>query len=100
MMRAPSCSSTSCVNPFTVAAVPTGMNAGVSNAPCGVENLPRRAPVGSVWVTSNAKLTLEVYQHPKHDPKAWRGLFAPQPVIKAQPTFTTTYAAQIEKAMA
>jgi hypothetical protein len=29
----------------------------VSNAPCGVENFPRRAPVGSVWVTSNAKLT-------------------------------------------
>jgi hypothetical protein len=25
--------------------------------PWGVENLPRRAPVGSVWVTSNAKLT-------------------------------------------
>ena len=29
--------------PLTVACVPTGMNAGVSTAPCGVVNVPRRA---------------------------------------------------------
>src|SRR5271170_2376832 len=42
-----------CVWPFTVAAVPTGMNAGVSITPCGVVSRPRRAPVGSVASTSN-----------------------------------------------
>ena len=41
--------------PFTVAAVPTGMNAGVSIMPCGVVMRPSRAPVGSVARTSKEK---------------------------------------------
>jgi hypothetical protein len=47
---------------LTEAAVPTGMNTGVSTGPCGVVRRPRRAPVASVAVTSNEKLTLRVYQ--------------------------------------
>src|SRR5258708_1926397 len=31
--------------PLTVACVPTGMKAGVSTVPCGVNSLPRRAAV-------------------------------------------------------
>src|SRR5712692_9600206 len=38
--------------PFTAAAVPTGMNTGVSITPWGVIKRPRRAPLGSVWRTS------------------------------------------------
>src|SRR5258708_16410050 len=62
MMPAPSSSSASCVRPFTVAAVPTGMNTGVSIVPCGVANRPRRAPPASVFATSNEKFTPRVYQ--------------------------------------
>jgi len=50
------------VRPLTVAAVPTGMKAGVSIAPCGVVRSPRRAPLGSACKTSNEKLTASVYQ--------------------------------------
>src|ERR1700691_2029367 len=42
--------------PLTVAAVPTGINAGVWITPCGVVRRPRRAPVGSVARTSKRKL--------------------------------------------
>src|SRR6202162_1213985 len=41
--------------PLTVAAVPTGMNAGVSITPCGVSSRPSRAPDGSVFSTSKRK---------------------------------------------
>ena len=37
---------------FTAPCVPTGMNAGVENGPCGVENAPARA---SPLVPSSAK---------------------------------------------
>jgi hypothetical protein len=58
MIEAPSSSSASCVNALTVAAVPTGMNAGVSITPCGVLSLPRRAAVDvSFFSISNEKLT-------------------------------------------
>src|SRR5271169_5940036 len=56
MISAPSSSSACCVSPLTVAAVPTGINAGVSITPCGVVKRPRRAPVGSVARTSKRKL--------------------------------------------
>src|SRR5258708_16273110 len=62
MMPAPSSSSASCVRPFTVAAVPTGMKAGVSIVPCGVAKRPRRAPPASVFATWNEKFTPSVYQ--------------------------------------
>jgi hypothetical protein len=65
MIPAPSSSSAPCVSPLTVAAVPTGMNAGVSNAPCGVVSVPRRAPVGSVSETSNENFTPQVYRTPR-----------------------------------
>ena len=55
-------SSASCVSAFTVAAVPTGMNTGVSNTPCGVVRRPRLAPVGSLCKSSKEKLTASVYQ--------------------------------------
>ena len=42
--------------------MPTGMNTGVSTMPCGVINFPCRAPVGSVFATSNEKVTQKVYQ--------------------------------------
>ena len=45
--------------PFTVAAVPTGMNAGVSITPCGVVSRPSRAPVGSVARISKRKFIRE-----------------------------------------
>src|SRR5579859_1507660 len=62
MISAPSSSSASLRNAFTVACVPTGMKNGVCTVPWGVVSTPRRAPVGSVFVTSNEKLTLRVYQ--------------------------------------
>jgi uncharacterized spore protein YtfJ len=63
MMEAPSSSNASCVNALTVAAVPTGMNAGVSITPCGVLSLPRRADDDvSFFSISNEKLTERVYQ--------------------------------------
>src|SRR5260370_39552601 len=62
MMEAPSSSRASCVSPLTVAAVPTGWNAGVSITPCGVLSLPRRPDVGTVFSISNEKLTPPVYQ--------------------------------------
>src|SRR5260370_18552048 len=62
MMPTPSSSSASCVRPFTVAAVPTGMNTGVSIVPCAVANRPRRAAPASVFATSNDKFTPSVYQ--------------------------------------
>src|SRR5271167_2173058 len=52
MTCAPSSSRSCCVCPFTVAAVPTGMKAGVSITPCGVVRRPSRAPDGSVARTS------------------------------------------------
>src|SRR3984957_18267875 len=64
MMVAPNSSSASCVRALMVAAVPTGMNAGASICPCGVVRSPRRAPVGSVFITSNEKSTYAVYQQP------------------------------------
>ena len=48
--------------PLHVAAVPTGINAGVSITPCGVVRRPRRAPVGSVFRTSNGIPSGELYQ--------------------------------------
>jgi hypothetical protein len=58
MIEAPSSSSAPCVIAFTVAAVPTGINAGVSITPCGVHNFPRRADVVvSVFSIANEKLT-------------------------------------------
>ena len=39
---------------FTAPCVPTGMNIGVSTAPCGVVITPARA-APSVWVTRNEK---------------------------------------------
>src|ERR1700722_11021965 len=60
MICAPRSSRSCCVCPFTVAAVPTGMNAGVSITPCGVVSRPRRAPVGSVASTSNLNLACSV----------------------------------------
>src|SRR6266849_8472930 len=53
MICAPSSSSCCWVRPLTLPAVPTGMNAGVSIVPCGVCRRPRRAPLGSVFNTSN-----------------------------------------------
>jgi hypothetical protein len=47
---------------LTLACVPTGIKNGVCTAPCGVCKTPRRAPVGSFFVTSKEKLTLQVYQ--------------------------------------
>src|SRR5215469_1496265 len=55
MTCAPRASRSCCVCVLTVAAVPTGMNAGVSMTPCGVVRRPRRAPVGSVARTSKRK---------------------------------------------
>lgn len=43
MICAPIVSSSSGDIAFTVACVPTGMNAGVSTAPCGSSRRPRRA---------------------------------------------------------
>jgi len=58
MIEAPSSSSASCVSALTVAAVPTGINAGVSITPCGVLSFPRRADVVvSVFSIANEKLT-------------------------------------------
>jgi len=37
------------VRPLTVAAVPTGMNAGVSTAPCVSPSVPRRAAPLTAW---------------------------------------------------
>jgi hypothetical protein len=68
---------------LTVAAVPTGMNTGVSTTPCGVLKQPRRAPLASVCRTSKEKSTLPVYQEK----------------MKAQSTLTTTRAPQTEKAI-
>src|SRR5258708_40004041 len=82
-MPAPSSSSASCVRPFTVAAVPTGMNTGVSIVPCGVANRPRRAPPASVFATSNEKFTSSVYQEK----------------IKAHPTPITTKTAHTVSAV-
>src|SRR5271156_1551868 len=62
MISAPISSSASLRRPFTVACVPTGIKNGVCTAPCGVLKTPRRAPVGSVFVTSNERLTSSVYQ--------------------------------------
>lgn len=62
MISAPSSSSASCRSAFTVACVPTGMKEGVWMAPCGVFKTPRRAPVGSVLLTLNERLTASVYQ--------------------------------------
>ena len=79
MIEAPNSSSASCVNALTVAAVPTGMNAGVSITPCGVLSLPRRADVvASVFSISNEKLTLPVYQEKIHaHPTPGVGALAP-----------------------
>ena len=41
MMRAPSASRSEDASAFTVACVPTGMNTGVSTAPCAVCSTPR-----------------------------------------------------------
>src|SRR5216684_796120 len=62
MISAPSSSSASCVRALTEACVPTGMKNGVSTVPWGVVRRPRRAPDGSVFATSNEKLTRRVYQ--------------------------------------
>jgi hypothetical protein len=43
MICAPVFATSSGSNPFTEPFVPTGMNAGVSNQPCGVETRPTRA---------------------------------------------------------
>src|SRR5579859_1633776 len=59
------------------------MKNGVCTAPCGVFNTPRRAPVGSVFVTSNEKLTLRVYQEK----------------MNAHPTRHTTYVAHTPNAI-
>src|SRR5260370_35662676 len=59
------------------------MNTGVSIAPCGVFSRPTRAPLGSVFPTSNEKFTHRVYQEK----------------INAHPTRHTTYAAQTDNAM-
>src|SRR5260370_28044622 len=42
------------------------MKKGVSTVPWGVVRRPRRAPVGSVFNTSNKKLTRRVYQRKIH----------------------------------
>src|SRR5580693_10647591 len=42
------------------------MKNGVLTAPCGVCKTPRRAPVASVLVTSNEKLTRQAYQRKIH----------------------------------
>src|SRR6266550_8414490 len=47
---------------FTVARVPTGMNAGVSTAPCGVEKTPARAAPA---VNSMRKEKLTLYKDSK-----------------------------------
>ena len=52
MMLAPISSRCCGVSALTAPCVPTGMNAGVSIAPCAVWRIPRRAPP-SVWVRVN-----------------------------------------------
>src|SRR5215469_3067604 len=51
----PSVSRIPCSTAFTLAAVPTGINTGVSTTPCGNASLPRRPPLSAVSNTSNCK---------------------------------------------
>src|SRR5271168_3524978 len=83
MISAPNSSSASLRRPLTLACVPTGIKNGVCTTPCGVFKTPRRAPVGSVFVTSNEKLTHRVYQEKAN----------------AHPTRHTTYAAHTPNAI-
>lgn len=83
MIFAPRSSSASCVMALTVAAVPTGMNAGVSITLCGVVRRPRRPPARSLCKTSKEKCTLRVYQEK----------------INAQMVFTKTTVPQTENAI-
>src|SRR5215470_5882946 len=89
MIWAPSSSSASLRRLFTVAWVPTGMNTGVSIAPCGVLRRARRAPVASVRKTSNEKFTPPVYQQQSHQEK-----------IQARPILHTTKTPQTASTMA
>src|SRR5690242_12013655 len=54
MISAPVARTSSGINPFTVACVPTGMKAGVWTEPCGVTSSPRRA-APSVFSTRKEK---------------------------------------------
>src|SRR5215210_2056092 len=56
MMEAPAAASSCDGTPLTAPSVPTGMNAGVSTTPCGVESRPRRA-APQVETTSKFRAT-------------------------------------------
>src|SRR5882762_4771909 len=98
MISAPSSSRTSWVRPLTVAWVPTGMNTGVSIGPRGVVKRPQRAPVASVFASSNEKFIFD------ETPESRTGKNAcPTSVYQektnAQPTRQATNAAQTPKAI-
>src|SRR5260370_3403745 len=66
MIAAPRSSSACWVRDLTEACVPAGMKNGVWTVPCGVVRRQRRAPVGSLFDTTNDKLTNRVYQRKIH----------------------------------
>ena len=68
--------------PFTVAAVPTGMKAGVSITPCGVVSRPSRAPLGSVASTSNLKPAARDFPDSKTSRRVYQANAAAEPDLE------------------
>lgn len=59
---------------MTVARVPTGMKAGVSTGPCGVENSPIRAEVALDWILKVKDITEDYRLEARGGPAGGRGL--------------------------
>src|SRR6185436_4610082 len=77
MIEAPAAASSRGGIPLTAPSVPTGMKAGVSTTPWGVESRPRRA-APQVAVTSNVRGTETISQRSPGQPQ---GLPLRQPLV-------------------